>query len=67
MEESQEQNPRSNSILTDEKKKLQRERDGLLLSRSNVLQRIELCSNPTYKASLQQALGELDKKISDLG
>ncbi len=52
--------------VTEEKKKRQRERDGLMLSRTRVLRQIEEATNERYRESLKQALGELDQKIAAL-
>jgi ribosomal protein L20 len=51
---------------TDNQKKVQRERQGLLLSRTYLLRRIESCSNERYTQSLRQALEEIDRKIAKL-
>jgi hypothetical protein len=51
---------------TDSQKKVQRERQGLLLSRTYVLRQIESSSNERYTQSLRQALNEIDQKIAKL-
>jgi hypothetical protein len=51
---------------TDADKKIQRERQGLLLSRAYVLKQIESSSNQRYTELLRQALKELDQKIARL-
>lgn len=51
---------------TDSQKKIQRERQGLLLSRTYVLRQIESSSNERYTQSLRQALNEIDQKIAKL-
>ena len=51
---------------TDSEKKVQRERQGLLLSRTYVLRQIESSSNERYTQSLRQALNEIDQKIAKL-
>jgi hypothetical protein len=47
-------------------KKLARERQGLLLSRSYLLHRIEASSNERYTESLRQALKDIDDKLAQL-
>ena len=49
-----------------EDKKLARERQGLLLSRSYLLHRIEASSNERYTESLRQALKDIDDKLAQL-
>jgi hypothetical protein len=51
---------------TESQKKVQRERQGLLLSRTYVLRQIESSSNERYTQSLRQALNEIDQKIAKL-
>jgi hypothetical protein len=51
---------------TDKQKRVQRERQGLLLSRTYLLRRIESSSNERYTQSLRQALEEIDQKIAKL-
>ena len=52
--------------LSEEAKKVQRERDGLLLSRTRVLQQIEASTNEQYTKVLREALEELEQKIAIL-
>lgn len=52
--------------LSDEERKRQRERDGLKLSRSYVLHRIESSSNERYIETLRKALAEIDQKLAQL-
>lgn len=47
-------------------KDLERERQGLLLSRAYLLHRIESSSHERYTDSLRQALKELDQKLAQL-
>jgi len=56
----------SEAQSTDKQKKVQRERQGLLLSRTYLLRRIESSSNERYTQSLRQALEEIDQKIAKL-
>lgn len=45
----------------------QREREGLALSRSRMLQQLEAAKNPRHREMLQQALDDLDKRLAGLG
>ena len=56
----------SEAQSTDKQKRVQRERQGLLLSRTYLLRRIESSSNERYTQSLRQALQEIDQKIAKL-
>ncbi|HEY6307479.1 MAG TPA: hypothetical protein VI488_13585 [Candidatus Angelobacter sp.] len=58
--------PSSPTSATEESKRSQRERQGLLLSRAYVLHQIESSSNDRYTQSLRQALSELDRKLKEL-
>jgi hypothetical protein len=49
-----------------EQVKLQK-RQGLLLDRKRVLKQIEGAGHERYRAMLEQALADLDRKIADLG
>src|SRR5215472_1624903 len=57
-------NPRQ--PLTENDKRIQRERQNLVLSRSYVLRQIESSSNERYTESLRTALSDIDKKIAEL-
>jgi hypothetical protein len=48
-------------------KKDQRERQGLLLSRTYVLRKMESSSNERYTESLRQALADIERKLAQLG
>jgi hypothetical protein len=67
MESAQTEAKSSNHKPTVEQKMARRERDGLLLARSRVMQQLESSTNERYRQSLQQALSELDEKIAKLG
>jgi len=54
------------AALNDDEKRVQRERDGLKLSRAYVLHQIESSTNERYTESLQTALNEIDRKLADL-
>jgi hypothetical protein len=44
----------------------QREREGLALSRSRILQQLEAAKNPRHREMLQQALDDLDNRLAGL-
>lgn len=52
--------------VTDDEKRIQRERQSLLLSRTYVLRQIESSSSERYTESLRQALSDIDKKLAAL-
>lgn len=56
----------SKQPASDEAKKAERERQGLLLSRAYVLRQIESSSHELYTQSLRQALSEIEKKLAQL-
>jgi hypothetical protein len=66
MESAQAESKPTDNSPTDEQKQARRERDGLLLARSRVIQQLESSTSEVYKQSLQQALSELDHKIAKL-
>ncbi|HXM11746.1 MAG TPA: hypothetical protein VN946_17480 [Terriglobales bacterium] len=41
-----------------------RKRDGLLLSRRHLSQRLEAAANPGHRRMLEQAIAELDRQLS---
>jgi hypothetical protein len=45
----------------------QRQRQGLLLSRTRVLQQLEIAQNPHHRSMLEGALTELDAQLARLG
>lgn len=49
-----------------EQKKRDGERQQLELSRTRILNDLQMASNPNHRKSLEAALAHLDKKISDL-
>jgi hypothetical protein len=59
-----ETNAKPRPPATDADKKLERERQGLMLSRAYVLKQIESSSNERYTQSLRQALEDIDQKIA---
>jgi hypothetical protein len=52
--------------LTPEQQQLQRQKEGLILSRKRIAEQLAATQNPRYQQSLQQALSELDERISSL-
>jgi hypothetical protein len=52
--------------MTTEEAARQRIQAGLLLSRKRVLQQLETSKNPRHREMLEDALHELDKKLSEL-
>lgn len=66
MELAQTESKSNDHRPTVEQKMAHRERDGLLLARSRVMQQLESSTNEHYRQSLQQALSELDEKIAKL-
>ena len=53
--------------LSPEQAERRRKRDGLMLSRKNVKQRLESVANPAHRHMLEGALAELDRQIAELG
>lgn len=53
--------------LSDDAKKLERERQKLLLSRKYIQHQMESSSNSRYTDSLRKAMEEIDHKLSQLG
>lgn len=51
---------------SDEKRKIRRERQSLLLARKYLLHRLESSSHELYSQSLRQALQDIDGKIAGL-
>jgi hypothetical protein len=70
MESAQSDGARSNQQGADgntaSDKNMERERQGLLLSRAYLLHRIESSSNQRYTESLRQALDEIEQKLAHL-
>ena len=63
---SEEPRGKSKAALTEAEKTMHRERETLMLARSQVLRQIESASNERYAESLRQGLRELDAKIAKL-
>jgi len=66
MESAQAESKANDQKPTVEQKMARREKDGLLLARSRVMQQLESSTNERYSQSLHQALSELDEKIAKL-
>jgi hypothetical protein len=64
-EAKRESDPRQQ--LSPEQAERRRKRDGLVLSRKNVQQRLESISNPAHRQMLEGALVEIDRQIAELG
>ncbi len=58
--------PNAGQSLSPEQAERRRKRDGLLLSRKNVQQRLESASNATHRQMLEGALADLDRQIAEL-
>jgi hypothetical protein len=54
------------SSLTAEQLEGRRKRDGLLLSRKNIVARLATATNSTHREMLEKALADLDKQIGEL-
>lgn len=63
---NQDQPTEDKRALTDEEKNRKRERDGLRLSRSYVLHKIETSTSERYTESLRKALAEIEEKLARL-
>lgn len=53
--------------LTPEQRGIESRKQGLKLSRSRILEQIRSVENPRYRKILEQALAELDQRITRLG
>lgn len=56
----------SNPFLTPEQKQVHVRKQGLMLSRSRILQQINAASNPAYRKTLEQALADIEDQINRL-
>jgi len=52
--------------LSPEEQKRNRKRDGLLLSRESLTQRLQTACNPRRRQMLEQAITDLDSQLSSL-
>lgn len=53
--------------LSAEERKIQTERQSLLLSRAQTLNRLKGATNPRYRAQLESALKHLETRLRELG
>ncbi len=53
--------------LSEDQKKIKRERAVLVLARANLLQQMEASTNERYRETIQRTLQDLDEKIAALG
>ena len=53
--------------LTPQQAEQRRKRDGLILSRKNVKQRLESAASAAHRQMLEGALADLDRQIAELG
>lgn len=51
--------------LSDAQQKLNRKREGLLLSRTSLVRQIELATQLRHRHMLEQALAELDRQLAE--
>ena len=70
VEEQQAEAKRESTLgqqLTPEQVERRRKREGLILSRKNVKQRLDSASNPAHRQMLEGALADLDRQLAELG
>lgn len=65
-EEAAAASPHKGRAMTPEEAMLFRQREGLLLSRTAVLRRLETVHNSRQRKMLEDALADLDEKLSKL-
>ena len=53
------------SQMTAEEIEGRRKRDGLLLSRKNIMERLTTATNPTHRQMLETALADLDRQLAE--
>jgi len=64
--EAAESRPPERPPLTPEQKLKLHKKEGLLLDRKRVVKQLESATRPEYRAMLQDALAELDRRITGL-
>ncbi len=64
--EALQEGPQSAPPLTADQKTNLHKKQGLLLDRKRVTQQLENARNPQYRAMLESALAELDRRIAQL-
>ena len=57
---------RAKSHLTDEQRAIETERQSLLLSRAQVVNRLKAATNPNYRRQLESALQDLENRLRAL-
>jgi hypothetical protein len=57
---------RAKPHLTERQQAEETERQSILLSRAQVMNRLKLATNPRYRAQLESALKDLDAKLVEL-
>ncbi len=67
MESARETTGAEQHELSNDEKKLEREKQKLLLSRKYIQHQMESSSNSRYTESLRKAMEEIDHKLSELG
>lgn len=65
-DEAREKPSKAARKLTPEQAAHEREREGLLLSRKRIVEQLARAQNARHKKMLQDALGELDTRLSTL-
>lgn len=58
---------RAKPRLTEEQRAKETERQSLLLSKSQITNRLKLAKNPVYRTQLESALRDLEVKLRELG
>ncbi len=65
--EASEKSARPNQRMSAEEAALWRKRESLRLARIRVMQELDGSQNPRHRKLLEEALADLDAKLSDLG
>jgi hypothetical protein len=55
------------SVMSEEQKRIKRQRDVLILARANLLQQMEAATNERYRETIQRTLRDLEEKIVGMG
>jgi len=64
--QEQTSSPASKAPLTEEQKSEKRQREILLLARTNLVRQLEATTNESHAQALRQALTDLDEKIGKI-
>jgi hypothetical protein len=67
MEALENRKPASRAVRTEQQTRIDREREGLLMSRKRVLHDIETATHARYRQQLEAALRYLDSQLKALG